>query len=77
MLASLRLQVHDAVDAGQLVARLTRTVNSPGWPFVDVYVSGDRLSFAAETWEPVLRVRIEDALEHVLGVRWREHAQWV
>jgi hypothetical protein len=43
---------------------------------VDIFTSANALWFAAETWEPILRVRVEDALEKIHGGSWRELAHW-
>jgi hypothetical protein len=65
------------VDLLDLIARLERTVNQPRWPRVRMRAHGNRLSFVAETWEPILRVRIESGLEQVLGVGWNDQARWL
>jgi hypothetical protein len=67
MSVSLRLQLDGRVDASGVVGGLAQTLNAPAWPSVDISAAGQSLSFAADTWEPLLRVRVEEALEQILG----------
>jgi hypothetical protein len=74
---ALRLHVDARVDAPRLVAGLAQTLNAPAWPSVAISAFGPSLSFVADTWEPLLRVRVEEALEQILGVRWQHLARWL
>jgi len=77
MSASLRLQLDRIIDAPGVITSLTRTLNAPAWPPVQVSGHGHKLSFAAETWEPLLRVRVEEALEETFEGPWRDLARWL
>jgi hypothetical protein len=76
MLASVRLELDGVIDPPDLVEDLGRILNGPTWTVVEIITSPGTLCFAAETWEPILRVRVEDALEEILGGLWRELAHW-
>jgi len=55
---------------GQFTFDLGAFLNRPGCPAV-AFAQADRtLSCNADTWEPVLRARIEDALDAVIGGLW-------
>jgi hypothetical protein len=75
--ASVRLQLASAIDVAAVADALLGALNPPGWPLVEVFASGDHVAFAADTWEPLLRARVEEALEQVLGNPWRDLAQWL
>jgi hypothetical protein len=75
--ATLRLRIEDQVQDGELVTELTRRVNSPRWPTVEVTTAGTTISCRSQTWEPLLRVRLEDAFEDWLGHLWRDSVQFL
>ena len=72
-----RLQPDARIDASRLAGGLTQTLNAPAWPSVAISASGPSLSFAADAWEPLLRVRVEEALEQILGDPWQHLARWL
>jgi hypothetical protein len=76
MSASLQLHLEDVADLSGLVAGLVRALNAPTWARVEVSTENSAVSFACDTWEPLLRVRVEDALEDLLGSAWPELARW-
>jgi hypothetical protein len=74
--ACLRIQTIKPIERPQLARLLKLRMNRPRWPAVDITIAGDTLSCRATTWEPLLRVRVEDALEEVLGSLWRDTIEW-
>jgi hypothetical protein len=74
--AQLRLQLLGEAEESRLAADLRARLNQPGWPGVEVTLAGPMVNCIASTWEPLLRVRIEEALEEILGGRWRERVRW-
>ena len=76
MSASARLELYGVIDVKCLVEDLVRVLNRPEWTPVEISTSAEGLCFAADTWEPILRVRVEDALEEIFGALWRELADW-
>ena len=77
MSASVRLQLEDVADPTGLAAGLVRALNAPpDLARVKISPEDSAVSFACDTWEPLLRVRVEDALEELLGSAWRELAHW-
>jgi hypothetical protein len=75
--ASLRLRVFDLMELPDLVPRLKLRLNQPRWPAVEIAVEGDTLSCKADTWDPLLRVRIEDAISELFGSAWRDSVEWM
>jgi hypothetical protein len=72
----LSLRAADGAVADDLAPRLRQRLNQPCWPPVTVATSQEDLSCSAETWEPILRVRIEDALVELLGPTWEDIVTW-
>jgi hypothetical protein len=70
--AAVRVDLEDLIDVSGLVANLGRALNAPSSARVEISTEGSVVYFACDTWEPLLRVRIEDALEALLGSTWRE-----
>jgi hypothetical protein len=68
--ATMRLRALAPIPPQQL-ADLRAELPRPGAPSVEVSVSGDVLSFSCRTWEPMLGVRVEDALERLMGHAWQ------
>jgi hypothetical protein len=60
---TLTLQTSDA----HIADRLSTLLNVGGGPPVRVEVSGVRLTFICETWEPILLWRVRDAVAVELG----------
>jgi hypothetical protein len=75
--ASVWLSVSDTLEVEQLAANLLAQLNQPRWPPVEIAISDRRIACQAETWEPILRVRIEDALDVLLTGLWRDNVGWV
>jgi hypothetical protein len=59
-----------------LVATLTRRLNGRAEPPVSVTAEDDLVSFRADTWQPLLLARVEDALDELLGSAWRCAFSW-
>jgi hypothetical protein len=74
--SSVHLHVANGVDE-LLVAELAGRLNRKGWPPVHVSASTDSLAFVAQTWQPVLKVRVEEAIEGILGTSWGDYARWL
>jgi hypothetical protein len=74
--SQLRLKILDRHDVPGIARELGAQVNGPGWPEVGIMVDNRVVLCNADTWEPLLRVRVEEALEVLLGMRWREAVQW-
>jgi hypothetical protein len=70
--AFLHLKIIDRIAPRELKQALAQHVNRPWWPVVEIRIAGSTLSCGANTWEPLLRVRVEDALEEILGLLWRD-----
>jgi hypothetical protein len=73
----VRIRTFDQIRTRELAFELTDRLNRPSWPRVDIAVTDDILACRATTWEPLLRVRIEEALDDLLGVVWRDSLHWV
>lgn len=56
---------------------LAGRLNLPNWPAVDIVASGAVISCRSLTWEPLLAVRIEEAIEAWLGHRWTESVGFI
>jgi hypothetical protein len=75
--ALLRLRMHDHVDASRVATELACRLNAPRWPIVEVTATETTISCSSQTWEPLLRVRVEDAVEQWLGHLWRDNIQFL
>lgn len=51
-------------------------LNRAGHPPVELNVAWDVVSFRAETWQPIVRVRVEDAFDARLGWTSHDHFAW-
>jgi hypothetical protein len=74
--AELRLQLLSSGEESHLATDLRQRLNRPGSPTVEVTIAGVTVSCIAATWEPLLRVRVEMALEEIFGNVWRELVRW-
>jgi hypothetical protein len=72
----LNLRAADRLVAKDLAPRLRHRLNQPRWPPVTVATTHENLCCSAEIWEPILRVRIEDALVELLGPTWEDTVMW-
>lgn len=70
--AVVRLEAVAPAEASRTAFELAGRLNLPNWPAVDIIASGTVISCRSQTWEPLLRVRIEEAVEAWLGHRWSE-----
>jgi hypothetical protein len=68
----LHLLATEPVELAHLARCLDLALNRPGNPSVDVVAGADVLTFTADTWEPILRSRVEDALDDLVGRGWRD-----
>jgi hypothetical protein len=74
--ATVRLQAWRANGIDDAARWLSNRLNGPREATVDISVEDDVISITADTWEPILRVRVEDALDAELGWLWRDHFVW-
>lgn len=68
---ALSLKAVETADMQALVASLKRRLNRLAEPPVSVTVVSDRVCFQADTWQPILLARVEDALDELIGTAWR------
>jgi hypothetical protein len=73
----VRLEVLDPGEASCAAFELAGRLNLPHWPPVDIIASGPVISCRSLTWEPLLRARIEEAIEAWLGHRWPESVGFI
>jgi hypothetical protein len=60
-------------DDSDRLARLTEALAAQGAPPISIdHTPTAVLSFECETWEPMLRSRVVQALEVALGPRWQD-----
>ena len=71
MPAVLNLKPVDTPDLRPLVTGLKRRLNRRAEPPVSVTVINDLVCFQAETWQPILLARVEEALDELIGSAWR------
>jgi hypothetical protein len=62
--------------APQIARELKRRVNRSRWPTVDVTLHATTLHCRADIWEPILRIRIEEALGQLLRSAWPDVVSW-
>lgn len=74
--ATVRLRAWRANGLDDAATWLSNRLNGPREANVDISVEDDVISITADTWEPILRVRVEDALDAELGWLWRDHFVW-
>jgi hypothetical protein len=75
--AMVTVQAIDSADVDVVLPKLRARLEEPGYPPVEIItVSSGILRFQAHTWTPILRVRVEDAMESVLGAAWRGRFEW-
>jgi hypothetical protein len=58
-------------DFATLIPGLNGRLNRPAEPPVSMTLVDGVLAFRAETWQPILLARVEDALDELLGSEWR------
>ena len=75
-ISTVRLQAWRANEIDDAATWLSNRLNGPRELNVDVSVEGGVISITADAWEPILRVRVEDALDAELGWLWRDHFVW-
>lgn len=73
----VRLEVLAPGEASRAAFELAERLNLPHWPPVDIVARGPAITCRSLTWEPLLRVRIEEAIESWLGPRWPERVAFV
>ena len=74
--ALIRLHAAKHTDVGVLLRRLNSRLNrSPEPPVLVTEVDG-LICFRAQTWQPILRARVEDALEELIGSTWSCGFRW-
>jgi hypothetical protein len=69
--SDLSLKSVETVNVQALVSTLRRRLNRLAEPPVSVTVDNDLVRFQAETWQPLLLARVEDALDELIGSAWR------
>lgn len=70
--ALVRLEVLEPAETSRAAFELAGRLNRPHWPAVDIIANETVISCRSQTWEPLLRARIEEAIEAWLGHRWPE-----
>lgn len=73
---ALSLKAVETADVQTLVTTLTQRLNRVAEPPVLVTVDDDLVSFRADTWQPLLLARVEDALDELIGSAWRCGFSW-
>jgi len=69
--AVVRLQAAGPVDIEILVPELERRLNRRGEPPVLITAVDELVYFHAQTWQPILLARVEDALDELIGTASR------
>jgi hypothetical protein len=59
------------LEIAALVPRLTQRLKRRREPPIVVSVGEGGIWFHAETWQPILLARIEEALDELIGTAWR------
>lgn len=72
----LSLKAVETANAQALVGTLTGRLNARAEPPVSVTASDDLVCFQADTWQPILLARVEDALDELIGSAWRCGFTW-
>ena len=72
----LSLRAVETADMQALVAGLNPRLNRRAEPPVSVTLSNDLVCFRADTWQPILLARVEDALDELIGSAWRCGFTW-
>jgi hypothetical protein len=75
-MSALSLKSVETANVQALVTTLTRRLNRLAEPPVLVTVDNDLVRFQAETWQPLLLARVEDALDELIGSAWRCGFSW-
>ena len=74
--ALIHLHAAEHADMVVLLRRLNSQLNrSPGPPVLVTEADG-LICFRAQTWQPILRARVEDALEELIGSTWSCGFRW-
>jgi hypothetical protein len=74
--SALSLKSLETADVQALVSTLTGRLNRLAEPPVLVTVDHDVVRFQADTWQPLLLARVEDALDELIGSAWRGGFSW-
>jgi hypothetical protein len=69
--ATIRLRATEPSHLETLGSELARLLNRPGEPAVVVEAAEDVLTFESPTWGPILKARVDDAMDDLLGTAWR------
>jgi hypothetical protein len=72
----LSLKAVDTAEVQALVTVLRRRLNRSAEPPVLVTAVNDLVCFRAETWQPILLARVEEALDELIGSAWRCGFAW-
>jgi hypothetical protein len=76
LVSALSLKAVETANVQALIATLTRRLNRLAEPPVSVRVDNDLVCFQADTWQPLLLARVEDALDELIGSAWRCGFSW-
>jgi len=63
----MRFQISNLSSQAGLCRALEERLNRPRWPVVEVDTASSTFLCRADTWAPLLRVRVEEAFEDLLG----------
>ena len=75
-MSALSLKAVETARVPALVTTLTGRLNSRAQPPVSVRADNDLVCFQADTWQPLLLARVEDALDEEIGSAWRCGFSW-
>lgn len=75
-MSALSLKAVEVTNVQALVTGLTRRLNGQAEPPVSVTAENGMVCFRADTWQPLLLARVEDALDELIGSSWRCGFSW-
>ncbi len=75
-MSALTLKAIGPANVQALATTLAGRLNRLAEPAVAVTADSDTVRFQAETWQPLLLARVEDALDDLVGSTWRCAFSW-
>ena len=75
-MSAVSLKAVEVTNLQAVVTTLTRRLNGDAEPPVSVTADYDVVCFQANTWQPLLLARVEDALDELIGSAWRCGFSW-
>jgi hypothetical protein len=74
--SALSLKAIETGSVQALASTLPGRLNRRAEPPVAVTADSDTVCFEADTWQPLLLARVEDALDELVGSAWRCAFSW-